>query len=91
MEERLYDFVSGVLCAANAVAAVFFLKFFFRTRDRLFLAFAVAFILFSANQALSGLIGATLEERTWTYLLRLAGFSFLIVAILGKTFQRTEK
>jgi hypothetical protein len=62
-----------------------------RTRDRLFLAFAIAFVLFSANQALSGLIGATLEERTWTYLLRLAGFSFLIVAILGKTFQKLDK
>lgn len=88
MDERFYDFMSGALAAGNLVAAGFFLKFWLRSKDLLFLAFAIAFVLFSANQALSGLIGSSLEERTWTYLLRLAGFTFLIAAILGKTLQR---
>ena len=42
-------FVSGLIAMAYAVAGVFFLRFWRRTRDSLFAAFGLAFWLFAAN------------------------------------------
>jgi hypothetical protein len=78
------DSTSGLLTAGFLVAALFFLKFYARTRDALFIAFAVAFALFAAEQALLALGGLDREERTWFYLLRFAGFLLIIVGILAK-------
>lgn len=80
----LPSFVAGAIAMGFMIASVFFLRFWRRTRDGLFLAFAVAFLLLAANQALPTLIQIPLEERSWTYLLRLAGFLLIIAAILRK-------
>jgi membrane-associated PAP2 superfamily phosphatase len=90
MDTGPFAFASGVVSTGFVIASVFFLKFWTRTGDRLFLAFATAFALLAANQILSAFLASSLEERTWTYLLRLAGFSFLIFAILEKNFSRSE-
>lgn len=90
MNDDLFLFTSGVVVAGHAVVAAFFFRFWARTKDSLFLIFALAFLLFAANSALVGLLDAPLENRAWTYLLRLAGFSLLIVAILGKTFSKAD-
>lgn len=82
------DFVSGAIAMGFAVCAAFFLRFWGRTKDSLFLVFAIAFLLFALNQALSSLLGLVQEERSWLYLLRLAGFSMLIVAIVWKNFGK---
>lgn len=78
------DFVSGLLTMGHAVAAVFFLKFWARTRDWLFVAFAIAFALFGLEQALLTLVDVPREERSWLYLLRLLGFLLIIAAIVRK-------
>ena len=80
-------FVSGLIAMAYAVAGVFFLRFWRRTRDSLFAAFGLAFWLFAANQAVVALSGLEGDERGWIYLLRLAGFSVIIAAILKKNFE----
>ena len=41
----LYDFLSGAVALGFFVCALFFLRFWRRTRDALFLAFALAFVL----------------------------------------------
>lgn len=82
------DFFSGVVAMGFAVCAAFFLRFWGRTKDSLFLVFAMAFFLFALNQALSTFFGVYIEERSWLYLLRLAGFSMLIIAILVKNFSK---
>ena len=77
-------FVSGALCAGFAVVALFFLRFFARTRDPFFAAFAVAFALMAANQAVAGVFHATAAEDPRAYLLRLAAFVVIILAVLAK-------
>jgi hypothetical protein len=82
------DFFSGVITMGFVVCAAFFLRFWRRTQDLLFLIFALAFLLLALNQALSTLLGLPQEERSWLYLLRLAAFSVLIIAIARKNFGK---
>jgi peptidoglycan/LPS O-acetylase OafA/YrhL len=81
-------FVSGMIAMGYAVCAVFFLRFWRRTKDSLFLVFAIAFLLLTLNQAMATLLGLPLEERSWLYLLRLAAFLIIIVAIVRKNLSR---
>ena len=80
----LHAFLSGALTLAMLVACLFFLRFWRRTHDILFAAFAAAFFLLGLNQALLALAEIPLEERSWIYLLRLAAFLLIIAAILYK-------
>ena len=80
----LYAFLSGAVTLGFAVAALFFLRFWHQTLDGLFAAFAAAFALLGANQALLALTDMQDEERTWVYLLRLAAFLLIILAVLRK-------
>jgi arginine exporter protein ArgO len=50
----------------------------------LFAAFAAAFWLLATNQALLALSDLPVEERSWMYLLRLAAFIMIILAIALK-------
>ena len=82
------DFIFGMTTMGYLVAGLFFAKFWNRTRDPLFAIFAAAFWLLAVNQALLTLVVVSREEQTWTYLLRLAAFSLLAVAIVYKNVAR---
>ena len=84
----LFDFLSGAITMGFAVAGLFFLRFWRRTREELFLAFAVAFWLLGAAQALLAFAGNLVEERSWLYLLRLAAFALILAAIGWKNRKR---
>jgi hypothetical protein len=77
-------FVLGLIVMGYLVAGVFFLRFWRRTGDGLFGAFAAAFFLFALNQTLVALSGLEGDERGWIYLLRLAAFTLIIIAVLRK-------
>ncbi len=77
----LEDFLGGAVAMGFAVAALFFLKFWRRTREGLFLAFAGSFLLLAATQALLTLSGVPTEERSWLYLLRLMAFLLILGAM----------
>ena len=64
-----------------AIAALFFLKFWRRTREALFLAFAGSFMLLAVTQGLLTLSGIPTEERSWLYLLRLMAFLLILAAL----------
>ena len=80
----MFDFVSGLITMGFVIAGVFFLKFWMRTRDALFAAFALAFWLLAANQGIVAFLRIPREELTWVYLLRLAAFSLIVAAIVYK-------
>jgi hypothetical protein len=88
MPSDIANFLSGMIAMGFAVGAAFFVRFWVRTKDGLFLAFALAFVLLALNQALTTVLGLPLEERSWIYLLRLAAFSILIIAILRKNMSK---
>ena len=79
----------GAIIMGYAVAAVFFLKFWRRTADNLFLAFAAAFLLMAATPLLTILLDVPREEQSPFYLLRLLAFLIIIVAIIGKSRRRS--
>lgn len=84
----LYDFLSGAVTFGFLAAGLFFLRFWRRTADPLFLSFAFAFWLLGLGQGLLALADIPVEERSWLYLLRLAAFSLILLAIFRKNSGR---
>lgn len=80
----LYDFLSGAVAFGFLVAALFFLRFWTRLRDPLFIWFALAFCLLGLGQSVLALGGLPLEERSSVYLIRLLAFSMIIFAVFRK-------
>ena len=81
-------FTAGALTLGFVAVGLFFLKFWRRTRDGLFLTFALAFGLLAINQAAPVVFGIPREDQAPVYLLRLAGFALIIFAILRKNIRR---
>ena len=80
----LYDFLSGAVAFGFVVCGLFFLRFWRRTRDELFLAFALAFALLGLGQAILALSNIPTDERGPIFLIRLAAFALILIAILRK-------
>lgn len=85
---QLVLFLSGAVTFGFIVAAMFFLRFWRRTHDDLFLSFAVAFVLLGIGQGAIMVANSFLEERSWAYLPRLAAFVIIIFAIGRKNSAR---
>ncbi|CAN5545757.1 hypothetical protein BH09GEM1_BH09GEM1_09290 [soil metagenome] len=82
-------FLSGVLAGSYAIAALFFLKFWRQTRDRLFAYFSAAFGLLVVQRIVLGFtVGARVDPGVY-YLVRLAAFLLILVAIVEK--NRAER
>ena len=84
----LMPFLSGAVVIGFFLAGLFFLRFWKRTRDTLFLAFTFAFWLLGLSQALLAFSVVPVEERSWLYLLRLAAFVLILLAIWHKNVRR---
>jgi hypothetical protein len=80
----LYDFLSGAGALGFFVCALFFLRFWHRTRDELFIAFALAFALLGTGQSILALANIASENRSSLYLFRLTAFAIILVAIVRK-------
>jgi len=68
--------------------SVCFLRFWRQTTDRLFGLFALAFALFGVNLLLLAIISRADESRHLIYLIRLAAFLVIMVAIIDKNRAR---
>lgn len=81
-----YQFVAGLITMGHLVAGLFFLRFWVRTREGLFAAFAVAFWLLALNQTLLAVTNTVDEENSWIYMIRIASFALIIFAVVKKNF-----
>lgn len=77
-------FISGVLAGGYAVASLFFLRFWRRTRDRLFAWFAASFALLLVQRIALAAAAAADVNTDWLYVVRLLAFVLIIVAIVDK-------
>lgn len=84
-------FLYGATVMAAFAAGLFFLRFWRRSGDRLFASFAVAFWLLALNWGLLALTDQDNESRWLFYLLRLAAFCLILLAIVDKNRQRAAK
>ena len=73
-------FVSGLLAMGYAVAALFFLRFWRESRDRLFAFFAAGFALLSIQRV--GL--SFIQPAELLYAIRLGAFLLIAYAIIEK-------
>jgi hypothetical protein len=80
----LYDFLSGAVALGFLTCALFFLRFWRRTRDELFLGFALAFGLLGTGQTIIALANVPTEEKGSLYLIRLVAFALILIAIVRK-------
>jgi hypothetical protein len=81
--EELYVFMLGALVMGCFVAGLFFLRFWRKTRDRLFAIFATAFWLLGANWLLLAFTRQD-EVQTWYYVVRLVAFVLILYAVIDK-------
>lgn len=80
----LYSFVSGAFCMAAAAVALFFLRFWRTSRDRLFAILSLAFALLALERTVLAFVSLEHEGRHWIYVARLVAFGLIILGILDK-------
>ena len=85
----MIEFLSGAVTVGFLVAAAFFLRFWRKTAERLFLAFAAAFLLFALNQGLATALTVVSEPTSLIYALRVLGFILILAAIVDKNTRST--
>ena len=84
MTPNTFQLLLGAISMASLVAGALFARFWRRTRDRFFLYFAASFWLEGINRFLMGLFRGASEEQPFFYLIRLASFALILIAIAEK-------
>ena len=82
------DFVSGATMAAALVIALLFFRYWHQSRDRLFLMFALGFLVFSVSRLILAFLEEDDEGRVYVYGLRLIAFLLILAAIVDKNRSR---
>jgi uncharacterized membrane protein HdeD (DUF308 family) len=80
----LEGFLLGVIVTASLACGGFFLKYWRRTRDTLFLAFGAAFIIEGINRIFFLFLDRPDEGSAWIYTVRLLAFLLILAAIVRK-------
>lgn len=81
-------FLLGVIATASLVAAAFFLKFWRKTHDPLFAAFAAAFFIEGCNRTSFLLVSMPEGDNPINYTVRLVSFLLILGAIAHKNWRR---
>jgi uncharacterized membrane protein HdeD (DUF308 family) len=82
-------FLLGVIATSSLTAGIFFLKFWRQTRDSLFLAFALAFVVEGLNRCALLFLEKPNEGSPYIYIVRLLAFLLILGAILHKNYGRS--
>jgi len=78
------QFLWGMLTMTCIIAALFFLRYWRASRDRLFAFFACAFAVMAVSWAALAAASPAFEARHYIFLIRLLAFVILIGGILDK-------
>lgn len=77
-------FLLGIIVTTSLLAAAYFFKFWRRTRDLLFLAFAAAFFIEGLNRMTFLYLERPNEGSPTIYTVRLIAFLLIAIAIIAK-------
>lgn len=86
-----YSFIAGAMTLACTVVGLFFLRFWKKSHDRLFLMFAIAFFIMAFERVVLGYLGTNYEFIPMVYLIRLIAFIMILVAFIQKNRESSEK
>ena len=84
----MQDFLDGATAITCCAIALFFLRFWRETRDRLFGILALAFLVFAVNRGVLTALDEQEEARTLVYAVRFAAFALIALAIVDKNRPR---
>ena len=79
-------FLLGVIATSSLISGLFFLKFWKRTRDSLFLSFGIAFLILGFNRTAVLFALHPNEANPWNYVVRLFAFLIILGGILRKNY-----
>ncbi len=74
----------GAIAMACLIISLIFIRFWFTTRDRFFLFFAISFAIAGIGRLMLGLMPHTDDQTPLIYLTQLFGFLVIIYAIADK-------
>lgn len=77
-------FLSGAIAATSLTVAAFFVRFWQKTRDRLFVYFAVAFLMLTLERLMRSVLHMEDELAPFVYGVRLISFLIIIAGIVDK-------
>jgi hypothetical protein len=80
----LNQFLNGAIMFGFLIAALFFLRFWRRSAERLFAIFAAAFFVQAIERVVLAVIRPENEFRPYVYFVRLLAFALIIIAIIDK-------
>ena len=83
--------VSGAMTMMYLLAGLFFLRFWSRTKDGLFIYFAIAFWILAAQRFGLGITSEGLEYDVWFYLARLIAFVLILAGIWQKNLPKRNR
>jgi hypothetical protein len=81
---ELFALLHGATAMACAAVALFFVRYWRQTRDRLFVLFAIAFGLLGVNRVLLAAVHVNAENVPYLYVLRLLAFALIAFAVVDK-------
>jgi hypothetical protein len=84
----LHAFVNGATAMGCLAVALFFLRFWRATQDRLFLWFAISFGVLGVNRGALSFVEPEAEARPYLYVLRLFAFAIIAIAVIDKNRTR---
>lgn len=82
--DHLAPVLSGATAFASLLASVYFLKFWRRTADTLFLFFAAAFAIDAVARFVLAVVQATNASEPVYFIPRLITYSLIVLSIVGK-------
>ena len=88
IDPLLSAYANGFFTCAALLAALFFLRFWRRSRDGLFLGFSIAFILMAGNSFAPLILASFNDQEPGVYLLRLLAFLVILFSIWRKNLRR---
>lgn len=80
----MHLFLSGGVFIACLAIGVIFLRLYGKTRDRLFVYFAVAFAALAVERVLLAVFAPSSEYHPYVYFVRLFAYFWIIWAIVDK-------
>ena len=86
----LEQFLSGAVVMGFGIACLLFLRYWRRTREKLFLTFAASFFLLALNYTWLALTHIPVEERSPLFLVRLLAFGLFAFAIVESNRSRVR-
>lgn len=85
------EFLMGANALASLIIALFFLRFWKQTHDRLFCAFSLAFVLLTVTWVGLAATDRDVESGSWFYWSRLLGYVLILAAVVDKNRHSTQR